>query len=90
MQSDRTMFEIYRESDYGRKWCVVYFTELGEHNKETEIARAMAGEHLYDGFIGNYRKDEAKEVIARFVEGLNRGDAPDVTQLVRELESYGA
>jgi hypothetical protein len=89
MQSDRTMFEIYRESDYGRKWRVVYFTELGEHNKEAEIARAMAGEHLHDGFISNYHKDEAKDVIARFIEGLNRGEAPDISRLRSELESFG-
>jgi len=59
-ESDKTMFEIYRESTYTGKYRVVYFTELQDHNKEFEINRAMAGEHLFDGFIKNFRKDEAK------------------------------
>lgn len=88
MQSDKTMFEIYREEGYGRKWRVVYFTELNDHNRETEISRAMAGEHLFDGYIKNYEKDAAKVVIQQFVDGLNRGDKPDVAILVRELAPY--
>lgn len=88
MQSDKTMFEIYREAGYARKWRVVYFTELNEHNKEVEIGHALAGEHLYDGFIKNYDKDAAKLVIQRFVDGLNRGDQPDVAALARELAPY--
>jgi hypothetical protein len=86
--ADKTMFEIYREEGYGRRWRVVYFTELTDHNRETEISRAMAGEHLYDGFIKNYGKDDAKRIIARFVEGLNRGEKPEIAQLVKDLEPY--
>lgn len=86
--SDKTMFEIYREEGYGRRWRVVYFTDLTDHNRETEISRAMAGEHLYDGFIKNYRKDEAKRIIAGFVERLNRGEAPDLAQLLEDLKPY--
>ena len=51
------MFEIYRETTYTGKYRVVYFTELQDHDKETEINRAMAGEHFYDGFL---------EVFVRF------------------------
>ena len=40
MISDKTMFEIYREEGYGRKYRVVYFTELNDHNRETEISKA--------------------------------------------------
>jgi len=86
--SDRTMFEIYRESGYAQKFRVVYFTELGEHDKEAEIARAMDGEHLVDGFIRDLHKAEAKQVIARFVDHLNRGGAADVEALRRELAPF--
>ena len=48
MESDKVMFEIYREPDFNRAYRVVYFTELGEHNKEYEINRALAGEHFYE------------------------------------------
>ena len=29
-ESDKVMFEIYREAGYGRKFCAVYFTELDD------------------------------------------------------------
>ncbi len=89
MISDRTMFEIYRESGYGRKYRVVYFTELGEHDKEAEIGRALTGEHLLDGFIRDLDKASAKRVIHAFVDGLNRGESPDLDRLRRDLEPYG-
>ena len=68
------MFEIYRETEYSGRYRVVYFTELQDHNKETEINRAMAGERFYDGFIKNFRKDEAKEIITTLVGRLNEGE----------------
>ncbi|MBI4467262.1 MAG: hypothetical protein HY656_07540, partial [Acidobacteria bacterium] len=68
LEADKVMFEIYRDATYSRKYRVVYFTELGDTNKEWEINRALAGEHFYDGFIKNWRKDEAKGIIQRFVE----------------------
>ena len=88
MISDKTMFEIYREEGYGRKFRVVYFTELNDHSREIEISRAMAGEHFCDGFIKNYQKEQAKEIIARFVEGLNRGEPPALEQLRKDLAPY--
>ena len=51
-ESDKIMFEIYRETTYTGKYRVVYFTELQDHNKETEISRAMAGEHFYTASSG--------------------------------------
>jgi hypothetical protein len=74
MEADKVMFEIYRESTYTGKYQVVYFTELNEHNKEYEINRAMSGEHVYDGFIKNCRKDEAKEIIDGLIKRLNEGE----------------
>lgn len=73
-ESDKIMFEIYKETTYAGKYHVVYFTELQDHNKEHEINRAMAGEHFYDGFIRNYRKDQAKEIISGILDRLNRGE----------------
>ena len=73
-ESDKIMFEIYRETGYTGQYRVVYFTELGDHNKETEINHAMAGEHFFDGFLKNYRKDEAKEIINSLLNRLNNGE----------------
>ena len=74
MESDKVMFEIYREGTYTGKYRVVYYTELNENNKEWEINKAMAGEHFYDGFIRNYRKDEAKDIIDALLKRLNEGE----------------
>ena len=74
-ESDKVMFEIYRETEYTGKYRVVYFTELQDHNKETEINHALNGEHYYDGFIRNFRKDEAKQIIQQLLERLNSGEA---------------
>jgi hypothetical protein len=84
--SDKVMFEIYREAGYGRRYRVVYFTELNEHNKEAEINRALTGDHYYDGFIVDWRKDEAKAVINRWLDRLNQGEALAAEGLATELE----
>ena len=73
-EADKVMFEIYRETEYTGKYRVCYFTELQDHNKESEINHALAGEHFFDGFIKNFRKDEAKEIIASLLGRLNNGE----------------
>jgi hypothetical protein len=87
-ESDKIMFEIYREAIYSGRYRVVYFTELQDHNKETEINRAMAGEHFYDGFIRNYRKDQAKASIDRILERLNSGERLTPADVERELQAF--
>jgi hypothetical protein len=82
-ESDKVMFEIYRETEYTGQYRVVYFTELQDHNKEAEINHALAGEHFFDGFIKNFRKEEAKEIIASILARLNNGEKVDA----REVES---
>lgn len=88
LEADKVMFEIYRESRYSGKYRVVYFTELGDHNKEWEISRALDGEHFYDGFIKNWRKSQAKAIINRFLERLNNGEPLTPQQLEEELKDY--
>ncbi len=79
MDSDKVMFEIYRDGTYTGKYRVVYYTELNENNKEWEINKAMAGEHFYDGFIRNWKKDEAKDIIESVLKRMNDGErlSPD-------------
>lgn len=85
---DKIMFEIYKETTYTGGYRVVYFTELQDHNKESEISHAMAGEHFYDGFIKNYRKDQAKEVINKILERLNGGENVSLAEIERQLQPY--
>jgi len=89
-ESDKVMFEIYRETEYTGKYRVVYFTELQDHNKETEINHAMAGEHFFDGFIKNYRKDEAKEIIDSLLSRLNEGERLGPDEVERALGEHMA
>ncbi len=75
-EAAKVMFEIYREAG-GARYRAVYFTELDDHNKEAEIARAMAGEHLYDGFLADARLSDAKPVVAAILDRLNSGEPLD-------------
>jgi hypothetical protein len=88
--TDKLMFEIYKESTYSGRYCVVYFTELQDHNKEFEINRAMSGEHFFDGFIRTYRKDQAKDTIGKLLERLNNGEKLTPAQVEGELKPYMA
>jgi hypothetical protein len=89
-ESDKVMFEIYRETEYTGQYRVVYFTELSDHNKETEINHALAGEHFFDGFIKNYRKDEAKAIIDGLLGRLNGGEHVEPQEVERALGDYMA
>ncbi len=86
--SDRTMFEIYRESDYARQYRVVYFTELDEHNKEAEINRAMAGDHFFDGFLSDRHIAEGKKRIDAVLRRLNDGEAVTPQDVASQLAEF--
>lgn len=88
MESEKTMFEVYRDAAYSGRYRVVYFTELQDHNKETEINRAAAGEHYFDGYIGNFGKDEAKSRIQALVDRLNAGEGIAPEDFRRELAGH--
>ncbi len=82
------MFEIYREADDDRRYRVVYFTELGEHEREKEIAYAARGDHVFDGFILSREGPRAKRAVAGILERLNKGEAVDASALERELKPF--
>ena len=69
--ADKIMFEIYREAGHDQRYCVVYFTELDENNKEREIGRAMAGDHFFDGFLGERESARGKLMIETILGRLN-------------------
>ena len=88
VESDKVMFMIYRDTTYTDKYRVCYFTELDDHNKENEINKALAGEHFYDGFIKNFKKDRAKEIIDGFLEKLNNGENIEPSELSKALDEF--
>ena len=86
-EADKVMFEVYRETREGR-FRVVYFTELQDHNKEWEINRALAGEHFLDGFIKNYRKENAKAAIQQLLDRMNGGEAITQQQFEEAIREF--
>ena len=87
---DKIMFEIYKDVARNGDYRVIYFTELDDHNREAEINRAANGEHVYDGFIRNRGKDQAKLVLGSILERLNKGEKVASDQIERELQPYTA
>jgi len=90
IQSDKVMFEIYREPEAAGRYRVVYFTELDEHNREIEITDAMRGEHVFDGYLRNHNKQEGKRVVTEILERLNAGQAVSLSEIARELKQFMA
>jgi hypothetical protein len=84
----KVMFEIYREGGYNRAYRVVYFTELNDHNRETEFNRALAGEHVYDGFIRDDARKDAKAVVREILGRLNDGEDLTAAEIERSLAPY--
>jgi len=84
----KVMFEIYRDTSLSGKYKVVYFTELGEHDKDTEIADAMRGEHVFDGFLLHRERQEGKQVVEKILEDLNRGETMDSSAIEEKLRPY--
>jgi hypothetical protein len=87
---DKIMFEIFKDIARNGDYRVIYFTELDDHNREAEINRAANGEHIYDGFIRNRGKDQAKLVLGSILERLNRGDSIGPAEIEKELQPYTA
>jgi hypothetical protein len=90
IQSDKVMFEIYRESEFGRRYRVVYFTELDEHNREIEINDAMRGQHIFDGYLRNFTKQEGKRIVAQVLERMNSGETLTAADIERDLKPFMA
>lgn len=86
--SEKTMFEIYRETQYTGLYKVVYFTELQDHNKDSEINHALAGEHYFDGFLKNFGKEDAKQLIDGILARLNSGERLNPEQIAAELREH--
>jgi hypothetical protein len=84
----KVMFEIYRDIGYGGAYKVVYFTELGEHDKGKEIDDAMRGEHVFDGFLLHRESQQAKRVVAEILDRLNRGETVGAGDIEERLKPY--
>ena len=88
-ESDKLMFEIYRQKDFNKKFKLIIYTELNEHNKEAEINRALDGESVFDGFIRDNAKVEAKKVLAEMIDEMNKNNqALKEEEITEKLKPY--
>ena len=71
------MFEIYREGDYNRQYRSILYTDLEEHSRDGEIAKAASGDTVLSGFLRDDVKEEARAQIDRIVDELNDLDEDD-------------
>lgn len=83
---DKTMFEIFREGDYNRAFHCIFYTDLDEHVREKEIAKAAAGETIFSGFVADDRKETAREEIDRIVDELNDMDEDEAGMPAEHIE----
>jgi hypothetical protein len=90
IESQKIMFEIYRDPARGGKYRVVYFTELDEHNKEKEINDAMRGDHVFDGFLRNMTKEDGKRNVDQILERLNQGEKLGESDIATALKPFMA
>ncbi|MCH9686843.1 MAG: hypothetical protein K0V04_35745 [Deltaproteobacteria bacterium] len=89
---DKTMFEIFRETDYNRGFHCIFYTDLEEHAREREIAKAASGETIYTGFVADDVKEAAREEIDRIVDELNEMEEDEAgmpkTSIEQRLAPY--
>jgi len=88
IDSKKVMFEICRDPNREHGYQVVYFTELGEHDKEEGIGNAMRCEHVFDGFILHRQRQEAKQIIDQLLERLNSGEDLSQAEIEGQLRPY--
>lgn len=81
---DKVMFEIYRDAGPAGRHRVLYFTDLDTQQRESEIERALAGQHVFDGFIA--AGDAAgRQRIERLLARLDAGAALTPAEIEAEL-----
>ena len=89
---DKTMFEIFRETDYNRAFHYIFYTELEEHARGKAIAKAAAGETVFSGFLADEHREAARGVIESIVDELNdmEEDAAhiDEAEIKKRLEAF--
>jgi len=84
----KIMFEVYREGGYDRRYRVIYFTELNDHNRDAELNRCLAGESVLSGYLAESARKDARAVISAALARLNAGEALTAEELEEELAPH--
>jgi hypothetical protein len=88
----KTMFEIFRESEYNRAFHYVFYTDLDEHHRDDQIAKAAAGETVFSGYLADTTKEKARAEVEAIVDELNGMDEDEAgmsdDEIKRRLAPY--
>ena len=74
VRDNKIMFQIYKEVKYHGDYRVVLFTELGDHNKDAEIDKVLAGKEFLSGYIMELRRSKAQVIFDDILGKLNDGE----------------
>lgn len=85
----KVMFEIFRERHDGG-YRVVYYTELGEHEKDYALTEAMNGETVFSGYLLYREREHAKAKIAELLSRMNSGRDVSAGEIEHELSQFAA
>ena len=83
---ERTMFEIFREGDYNRAFHYIFYTDLEEHARDDQIAKAANGETVFSGFLDDTQKEAARAIVESIVDELNDMDEDDAGMSADEIQ----
>ena len=50
----------------------------------------LRGEHVFDGYLRNYTKQEGKRTVAAILERLNSGEKLSAADIERDLKPFMA
>jgi hypothetical protein len=84
----KIMFEVYREGGYDRRYRVVYFTELNDHNRDAELNRCLAGDSFLSGYLLEASRKDARAIISATLARLNDGEEITPARLAAELAPH--
>ncbi len=84
---EKVFFGIYKESGCDKRYQIVYFSELDEHERDTALNRFIEGETIYTGFLKKTCLDEAKQLLADYLARWNAGTSPVLEELVSSISS---
>ena len=87
LTDDKIMFEIYREP-HGGAHRAVYYTELGEHDRNTEIERAMRGETVFSGFLRSREAVNGKAAVTALLAELDKAMPLASVEIAKRLAPF--
>jgi len=89
IEGKKVMFEIFREQHAG-DFRVVYYTELGEHEKDYALSEAMNGETVFSGYLLYREREHAKAKIAELLRRMNNGNNVSSGEIELALSKFTA